>query len=66
MMCSLYCSVLLNAIFYTSVHYKHDKSNDQIGTLPKINAKWQNLSSTDVALLLNNNNVVLVSVHRIH
>ena len=37
MMCSLYCIVLLNAILYTPVHYKHDKSNHQIGTLPKIN-----------------------------
>jgi len=36
-MCSLYCIVLLNAILYTPVHYRHDKSNDQIDTLPKIN-----------------------------
>ena len=36
MMCSLYCNVLLNVILYTPVHYKHDKSNDQIGTLPRI------------------------------
>ena len=35
MMCSLYCNVLLSAILYTPVHYKHEKSNDQISTQPK-------------------------------